>query len=406
MSYTVEETLQYVSEEDVKFIRLAFVDIFGRQKNISIMPNELERAFKRGIAIDASAIAGFGGVVRSDLMLHPDPSTLAVLPWRPEHGRVVRMFCTITHPDGKEFSCDTRSFLIKAIKAAEDEGYSFRFSSESEFYLFKIDENARPTNIPYDNAGYMDIAPADRGENVRREICLDLEDMGIVTKGSYHAEGPGQNEIDLYPGTPLKAADDAVTFRSVVSTVAPRNGLVADFSPKPSKSCPGNGFHVVMSVDGNTRGEKLPKVIAGILKRIPDMTLFLNSTDESYLRLGANKAPKYITWSSENRSQLIRIPAPVSDNPDESSAELRSPDTLANPYLVFGLMIYAGLEGLRENAELPPPADIDLYSADEQILGGFKALPHDLEEAVIAARSSDFIKKYLPQKILDGYSKR
>lgn len=405
MSYTVEETMQYVMEDDVKFIRLAFVDVFGRQKNISIMPNELERAFSRGIAIDASAIAGFGGIVHSDLILHPDPSTLAVLPWRPEHGRVVRMFCTITHPDGREFSCDTRSFLIHAIEEAKKAGYSFRFSSETEFYLFKTDDGAlMSAKIPYDEAGYMDIAPADKGENVRREICLDLERMGIRTKGSYHAEGPGQNEIDMAADEPLKAADNAVTFRSVVSTVAPRNGLWADFSPKPNKSCPGNGFHVGISIDNNTRGEQLPKVIAGILNRIPDITLFLNTTEESYLRLGANKAPKYITWSSENRSQLIRIPAPMSDNPDLSTAELRSPDPLANPYLVYGLMIYAGLEGLKNNAELPVPVDVDLYSADDT--SGYKALPHDLDEAVSAASASDFIKKYVPQQLIDAYCRK
>lgn len=406
MSYTVEETLQYVMEEDVKFIRLAFVDIFGRQKNISIMPGELARAFKRGVAIDASAIEGFGGVVHSDLLLHPDPSTLAVLPWRPEHGRVVRMFCTITHPDGREFSSDTRSFLIRAIKTAEEKGYKFRFSSESEFYLFKRDDSGAPTGIPYDNAGYMDIAPADRGENVRREICLDLEDMGIITKGSYHAEGPGQNEIALTSCEPLKAADDVVTFRSVVSTVAPRNGLAADFSPKPTKACPGNGFHVGLSLENNTRGEKLPQVIAGILNRVPDMTIFLNCAAESYLRLGANKAPKYITWSSENRSQLIRIPAPLGDSPDDSLAELRSPDSLSNPYLVYGLMIYAGLEGLENGSELPLPADIDVYSADEKTLAGYKKLPHDLEEAARAAKSSDFISKHIPEELLDIYCGR
>lgn len=406
MSYTPEETMQYVVEEDVKFIRLAFVDVFGTQKNISIMPGELERAFKYGIAIDASAIAGFGGVVHSDLFLHPDPATLAILPWRPEHGRVVRMFCTITYPDGREFAPDTRSFLKKAIALAEAEGFSFYIGSETEFYLFNRDENGAPTDEPYDLAGYMDIAPADKGENVRREICLDLERMGIIPESSHHSEGPGQNEIDFRRSDPLKAADDAVTFRSVVSTIAARNGLYADFSPKPLKNKPGNGFHIKISIANNERGELLPKVIAGVLRRIPDITLFLNTADESYLRLGANKAPKYITWSSENRSQLIRIPAPIGESNDLRAAELRSPDPLANPYLAFALIILAGLEGLRDGAELPLPADIDLYSADEQILSGYKALPHDLEEAVRAARASDFIRKYVPEQILDSYCKR
>lgn len=406
MSYTAKETLQYVAEEDVKFIRLAFVDIFGRQKNISIMPNELEQAFVRGIAIDASAIEGFGGSVHSDLLLHPDPSTLAVLPWRPEHGKVLRMFCTISHPDGKPFDGDTRSFLIKAVEAAKKEGYDFRFSSESEFYLFKMDDDSNSTDVPYDNAGYMDIAPLDRGENVRREICLYLENMGVVTKGSYHAEGPGQNDIDLTTDSPIRAADDVITFRSVVSTVAQRNGLVADFSPKPTKSCPGNGFHIGISIINNERGELLPKVIAGILNRIPDITLFTNCSTESYLRLGSNKAPKYITWSSENRSQLIRIPAPISDCPDLSLAELRSADSYSNPYLVYGLMIYAGLEGLKTGAELPLPADLDLYSVDEDVLEGYRSLPRDLDEASRLARSSEFIKEYVPEQLLLGYCQR
>lgn len=406
MTYTPEETMQYVIEEDVKFIRLAFVDVFGTQKNISIMPGELERAFKYGVAIDASAIAGFGGVVHSDLFLHPDPSTLAILPWRPEHGRVVRMFCTITYPDGREFAPDTRSFLKKAISLAEAEGFSFYIGSQTEFYLFNRDEHGMPTSEPYDIAGYMDIAPADKGENVRREICLDLERMGIIPESSHHAEGPGQNQIDFRRADPLKAADDAVTFRSVVSTIAARNGLYADFSPKPLKNKPGNGFHIKISVANNERGELLPKVIAGVLRRIPDITLFLNTSEESFLRLGANKAPKYITWSSENRSQLIRIPALTGESQDLRAAELRSPDPLSNPYLAFALIILAGLEGLKDDAELPMAADIDLYNADEQTLSGFKALPHDLEEAVRAARSSDFISKYVPAQILDSYFRK
>ena len=406
MTYTAEETIQYVAEEDVKFIRLAFVDVFGTQKNISIQPGELERAFKYGIGIDASAIAGFGGVVHSDLFLHPDPSTLAILPWRPEHGRVVRMFCTITYPDGREFLPDTRSLLKKAVELAEKEGYSFYIGSETEFYLFNRDEKGNPTDEPYDEAGYMDIAPADKGENVRREICLDLERMGIIPESSHHAEGPGQNEIDFKRADPLKAADDAVTFRSVVSTIAARNGLYADFSPKPLKNRAGNGFHIKVSVAHNERGELLPKVIAGILNRVNDMTLFLNTVSESYLRLGANKAPKYVSWSGENRSQLIRIPAPVGESQDLRAAELRSPDPMANPYLAFALIILAGLEGLKSGAELPMAADIDLYSADEETLSGFKALPHDLDEAIRAARSSDFIKKYLPDQLLESYIKR
>ena len=179
MKYTPQEVIQFIQEEDVKFIRLAFCDIQGRHKNISIMPHELERAFEYGIAIDASAIEGFGDEVHSDLFLRPDPTTIAVLPWRPEHGRVVRMFCTITDQSGKIFIHDTRSILKQAIADAAADGYTFFFGSELEFYLFKLDDDGEPTHIPYDQATYMDVSPDDKCENVRREICLTLERMGI-----------------------------------------------------------------------------------------------------------------------------------------------------------------------------------------------------------------------------------
>ena len=247
IGYSAHEVLEYLQAEDVKFVRLAFCDVFGRQKNISVMPGEMPRAFSTGIAFDASAIAGFGGRVRSDLFLHPDPSTLTLLPWRPEHGRVVRMFCDICYPDGTPFENDARAVLKKAVADAAAMGVRFSFGAEMEFYLFRQDENGRPTKIPYDEAGYMDIAPDDRGENVRREICLTLERMGILPESSHHEEGPGQNEIDFRYADALTAADDAVTFRDVVRTVADRNGLWADFSAKPLPDAPGNGFHINIS---------------------------------------------------------------------------------------------------------------------------------------------------------------
>ena len=219
MKYSKEEVLQYVREDDVKFIRLAFCDVFGKQKNISIMPEELPRAFEYGIAFDASAIAGFGDETRCDLLLHPDPETLMLLPWRPEHGKVVRMFTHITYPDGTPFECDTRSLLKKAVEDAKKAGYTFAFGAEQEFYLFNLDETGSSTKIPYDEAGYMDIAPEDRGENIRREICLTLEQMGIRPESSHHEEGPGQNEIDFRYSDPLTAADNTMTFQTVVKTI-------------------------------------------------------------------------------------------------------------------------------------------------------------------------------------------
>lgn len=401
MKYSKEEVIQFVAEEDVKFIRMAFCDIYGKQKNISIMPGELERAFEYGIAIDASAIDGFGGEVHSDLFLHPDTSTLCVLPWRPEHGKVVRMFCTVTYPDGTPFEADTRALLRKAAEDAEKEGISFAFGSEMEFYLFKCDENGEPTNIPYDNAGYMDVAPEDKGENVRREICLTLERMGINPESSHHEEGPGQNEIDFCYSHAITAADDALTFRSVVLAVAARNGLCADFSPKPIENKAGNGMHINFSAKRADGADIMPHVIAGILAHIREITVFLNITESSYKRFGSNKAPKYISWSGENRSQLIRIPAAQGEY---RRAELRSPDPMCNPYLAFTLLIRAGLDGVKNNMVLPVAADINLYTASEEVTAHYEKLPETLKEAKAAAKASAFVAENLPASIIADYT--
>ena len=401
MNYSKEEVMQYVTEEDVKFIRLAFCDVFGRQKNISIMPDELPRAFEYGIAFDASAIAGFGDEAHSDLFLHPDPATLTWLPWRPEHGKVVRMFCSITYPNGRPFECDTRTLLKSAIKDAEKAGYTFYFGAEQEFYLFELDDKNMPTKTPYDNAGYMDIAPDDKGENVRREICLTLEQMGISPESSHHEEGPGQNEIDFRYAEALSAADNVMTFQTVVKTVARRNGLYADFSPKPLDEYAGNGFHINVSVKPGGE-DNLKYMIAGILEKAPAMTVFLNPTDNSYKRLGKLKAPRYVSWSEENRSQLVRVPAASGEY---RRAELRSPDPTSNPYTAFALIIRAGLYGIENKIELSEALDVNLYKADEKVLSKLQRLPSTLKDAKVAAMTDEFIKTNIPEKILQIFCK-
>ena len=401
MQYSVEEIKQYAAEEDVKFIRMAFCDAAGRQKNIAIMPEELDRAFQYGIAIDGSAIPGFGGEVHSDLLLRPDPSTLCVLPWRPEHGRVVRMFCAVTQPDGTVIGADARSLLKKTVEDAKKAGLTFAFGTEMEFYLFRLDEDGEPTKIPYDRAGYMDIAPADKGENVRREVCLTLERMGIRPESSHHEEGPGQNEIDFRYADPLTAADNAVTFRSVVSTVAAGNGLAADFSPKPLPDAPGSGMHINLSVKASSGADVMPQVMAGILNHVYDLTVFLNPVDASYRRLGCRKAPRYISWSSENRSQLIRIPAAEGEY---RRAELRSPDPLCSPYLAFTLLIRAGLDGVTRQLVLPEAADVNFYTAANDVKARFHTLPETLEDARSLAASSAFIAEHLPKTIIQQYT--
>lgn len=403
MRYSAEEIRQYAAEEDVKFIRMAFCDVEGRQKNIAIMPSELDRAFRYGIAIDGSAIPGFGGEVHSDLLLHPDPGTLCVLPWRPEHGRVVRMFCSVTRPGGQVIEADTRSLLQRAVEDAKAAGLTFAFGTEMEFYLFRRDEEGKPTRIPYDDAGYMDVAPADKGENVRREVCLTLERMGIRPESSHHEEGPGQNEIDFRYADPVTAADNAVTFRAVVEAVAAQNGLYADFTPKPLKDKAGSGMHINFSVTHVEKKDVMPAAIAGILTRIREMTVFLNPAEESYRRFGSCKAPGYVSWSAENRSQLIRVPAAEGEY---RRAELRSPDSLCNPYLAFALLIRAAMEGIARDLQLPPAADLNLYTAPEEIRAGYRQLPESLTAAANAAAASGFIAASLPETVIRHFTRR
>ena len=402
MKYSKQEVMQFVQEEDVKFLRLAFCDVTGKPKNVSIMPTELERAFEHGIAIDASAIEGFGDETHSDIFLHPDPDTITVLPWRPEHGKVARMFCSITYPDGRPFEHDVRTLLKEAIRHAKGLGYSFYFGPEMEFYLFKLDENGNPTVQPYDHATYMDVAPEDKCENVRREICLTLEKMGIRPESSHHEEGPGQNEIDFRYSDALTAADNAITFCSVVKSVAALNGLHADFSPKPLADQPGSGQHINISIKGGAEKDT-NHMLAGILSMVADMTVFLNPTKQSFHRLGFNKAPKYISWSSENRSQLIRIPAASGEY---RRAELRSPDPMANPYIAYTLLIYAGLYGIQNKLELPEPANVNLFTADAETLANYKTLPLSLAEARKRAFDSSFVREHLPLSLIDYFCNR
>lgn len=401
MICTANEVFDFVSQEDVKFIRLAFCDVAGRQKNISILPNELERAFSDGISFDASAIRGFGDEGKSDLMLFPIPSTMNVLPWRTSHGKVIRMFCNVRHPDGTPFEADSRLILKRAIDAASAKGVTVRIGAEFEFYLFNTDEKGYPTTEPFDRAGYMDVAPEDKGENVRREICMTLLDMGITPESSHHEEGPGQNEIDFRYSDAMTAADDAMNFLTVVKAAAQRNGLFADFSPKPLKGESGNGLHVNISLKCSDGADRTNEFMAGILAHIKEMTAFLNPTEESYKRLGEKKAPKYVTWSPENRSQLIRVPAAKGEY---KRIELRSPDPTVNPYLAYALLIRAGLDGIEKNMQIPEAVNVNLYKADKILTDKLETLPSTLAEAKEIARNSDFIQNILGANVTDFLS--
>ena len=389
--YTKNEVLEFIQEEDVKFIRLAFFDLKGKQKNISIMPSELERAFEHGIPFDASAIEGFEGPQKSELYLLPDPSTLAIIPWRPATGKVVRMFCNIFNPDGTPYQKDSRTMLQNACRRLKEEcGIEMMVGTEVEFYLFKLDEFGNPTTEPFDKAGYMDIAPEDHGENIRRDICFTLEQMGINPEASHHEEGPGQNEIDFHYSDALTAADNVATFKWIVNTKAASNGLFADFSPKPIAGQAGNGMHINISYRGG-ESNLLPYILGGILKYIEEITYYLNPTDNSYNRLGSSKAPEYISWGKENRSTLIRVPS----SKNTQRLELRSPDPLCNPYIALTLLINAAIEGIKNKIE--PPAAIEENLFDEEVAKktSLKALPKSLSEAKRLAENSAFVKSVL-----------
>lgn len=385
---TQKEVMEYVEEENVKFIRLAFFDVKGHQKNISIQPSELLRAFSTGISFDASSIEGFNDEAHSDLFLVPEPRTLSILPWRSFDGSVVRMYCDIYNPDGTLYKNDTRYLLKQALEQAKKAQIEIRCGNEYEFYLFQLDEKGKATKTPLDQAGYMDIAPFDQGEDVRRQICHYMMEMSMEPEASHHEQGPGQNEIDFRYNNPLLAAEDGATLRWVIKTVAQANGLVANFMPKPLKEEAGNGFHINMSTNSH-----LDEFMAGILNHIKEITLFLNPSENSYDRLGEDKAPKYVSWGYNNRSTLIRIPA------GNKRLELRSPDCLANTFLAYTLLIYAGLDGIEKHMTCMEPTSLNLFKET----GEFDVLPQSLKEAKKLAKNSDFVKKYVPENILKAY---
>ena len=390
MKYTMDEVMKFIEEEDVKFIRLAFRDAYGTQKNISVMPTEVKKAFEDGAPINAKVIAGFEDCPYASLYLKPDPNTMAILPWRPDSGKVLRMFCNMYTPDGKEYVGDTRYILKKAVEKAEKAGIKFKFGTETEFYLFQKDEDGNPTKTPYDHAGYMDIAPLDKCENVRREISLTIERMGLTPERSHHERGPGQNEIDFHYASPLRAADQMTTFKMVVSTIADRYGLYADFSPMPLVGCPGNGYHINLYAEDKDGNDVAKYAAAGIIEKIKDMTLFLNPTEGSYSRLGNNLAPDKINWSTAGESELMYIET----FKGKTRAELRSPDASSNPYLAYALLIYAGLSGIERKADLPAEMAEDAMQ-----------LPTSKKEAANIAEQSEFVKEIVPDGIVKAYTR-
>ncbi|MCI5551931.1 MAG: glutamine synthetase family protein [Clostridiales bacterium] len=406
MFYSSDEVLQYVRENDVKFIRLAFCDICGTLKNIAIMPSQLERALDEGITLDPRALRGFQAAGGYDLLLKPDPSTLTAMPWRPQQGRVVRLMSSLMTANGEPFVLDTREILRRTVREAIKPGYTFRIGTECEFYLFETDENGKPTHTPQDNATYCDIAPVEKAENVRREICLTLEEMGISPESSHHEVGPGQNEVDFAFADVMSAADNAVLFKQVVRTVAAMDGLHASFMPKPLRGQAGSGMHInlsayrdgrnIMNIDGSGRGAltgDAAGLVAGIMRRLPEMTALLNPITNSYERLSDMDMPGSVGWSLDN-SQVVRLPHATGER---ARMELRSPDSALNPYIAFSLIIAAGMEGIRDGLTLPAPRRFG------DLPGTADMLPRDLRSA-IALSQSEFISSVLPAELLNAFT--
>ena len=403
---SIDDILEFVEENDVKFIRLAFCDLYGNQKNISIMPSELKTAFEDGINFDTFLVLGFEDGSGKDLFLKPDADTLHVLPWRPSSGRVIRFYCDVVYADGTPFAMDYRQFLKDTLKQCQEMGFSPKMGLRSEFYLFKTDDEGIPTDEPFDNGGYLDVAPSDRGENIRREICLSLEEMGISPKSSHHERGPGQNEIDFQSADALTTADNFVTYKNVVENIAARNGAYACFEPKPIDDAPGNGLHILMS---NHKGETnlisddkefSDCFMAGIINRMRDITIFLNCRRDSYDRLGYLEAPKYITWSMQNNSRLFRVPE---INGRRKHFILRSPDSCLNPYLATAILLQAGIAGVKGKETLPPALEVKSRLLTEDEYSKLDTLPMTIEEAIDVASNSSFLQESSFAKIAENY---
>lgn len=404
--YTKEEALTFIDENNVKFIRLAFCDVFGNQKNISIMSEELDKAFETGINFDSFLILGYDDPIYQDLFLVPDSATLNILPWRPQQGCVVRFYCDIVLADGSPYPFDARKFLKDTITTCKEMGFVCQVGLKSEFYLFKTDEDGNPTNIPWDNGGYFDVAPLDRCENIRRDICLCLEEMGIQPESSHHESGPGQNEIDFRSSDALQTADHFITYKNAVSNISARNGMHASFKAKPLEAESGNGLHLKISLNrgGQILDETNPEIttcfMAGVFHRMRDITVFLNTQVDSYQRFGQKEAPKYITWSSQNRSRLLRVPEVLGKR---QGFILRSPDSAINPYLAFSMVILAGIEGIKNKESLPEPLDISSRLVSDEEKEKFEKLPQSLSEAVDCAKHSSFLQSDALKNIANRY---
>lgn len=404
-----------VEEEDVEFIRLQFTDIFGNLKNVAITVSQLEKALNNECMFDGSSIEGFARIEESDMYLYPDLDTFEIFPWRPQQGKVARLICDVYRPSGEPFEGDPRYILKRAVKEAADLGYVFEVGPECEFFLFNTDENAMPTTITHEQAGYFDLGPVDFGENARRDMVLTLEDMGFVVEASHHEVAPAQHEIDFRYDEALTTADNIMTFKLAVKTIAKRHGLHATFMPKPKYGVNGSGMHINMSLSKEGRNifadaddkfglsKEAYYFIGGIMKHMKGMTAITNPLVNSYKRLVPGfEAPVHIAWSVTNRSPLIRIPATHGKG---TRIELRCPDPAANPYLALALCLRAGLDGISNQIMPPPSVDCNIFemSSEQKSAYGIEEIPGTLIEAVYDMEKDDFVREVLGEHTYSKY---
>ena len=413
--YSKEDIIRLVKEQDIEFIRMQFTDIFGQLKNVAITKSQIEKAVNNQIMIDGSSIEGFVRIQESDQYLYPDLSSFQVLPWRPQYGKVARFICDVYNPDGTPFVGDPRGVLQRVLKKAADMGYSFNVGPECEFFLFQTDSEGKPTTQTNDEAGYFDLGPLDHGEGTRREICLALEAMGFEIEASHHEVAAGQHDIDFKYDEALPAADNIMTFKLAVKTLAQKNGLHATFMPKPIFGVNGSGMHTNMSLfqngtnvfydpsDARGLSKEAYSFIAGLLAHVRGMAAITNPLVNSYKRLVPGyEAPCYLAWSASNRSALIRIPAARGQS---TRVELRCPDPSCNPYLALAVCLAAGLDGIERG--LTPPEEIteNIFAMDDaaRAAAGIASLPGSLAEALEALKADPLMRETLGEHVFTQY---
>jgi len=405
-----EKVWKQIADQDVKFVKLWFTDILGFLKSFSIPVEELDKAIEEGIGFDGSSIKGFTRIDESDMVAIPDLNSFAILPWRPRERAVARMFCDIMNPDGTPYVGDPRQVLKRNLKKAKDKGFTFYVGPEAEYFYFRSPNDPEPL----DQGGYFDLIPRDEAMDLRRETVLALESMGIYVEYSHHEVAPSQHEIDLRYADGLTMADTLMTYRMTVKEVAYMSGVYATFMPKPLAGQNGSGMHVHQSLFTGEHNafysadaeyflsDTCKQYIAGILKYVPEFTAVTNQWVNSYKRLVPGfEAPVYISWAQRNRSNLVRIPMYKPGKEHATRIEFRSPDPACNPYLAFSVMLAAGLRGIEEKLECPPPVELDLYHLSQQQRDdlGIDSLPGSLIEAIALCEKSELVRECLGEHV-------